>query len=303
MKFVSAIAALFLLSGVVCFANAQDSQTIKIPSGIDPFRLKLLKKAEKLKVYVNMVGIGDAKDEKMLFPRAKGDAVGTHQQMNARFESAVKNTERFEAFSDTSGGVRDQSDLVVEGMVVAATQNIEDYEAIKKAVTTVRLDIKIKDTSTGLIMKARTLTGVYGDRKGEGTVIRSDTEFKARANDLAADYEKALQEVLVISAGYLERSIRPLGLVDEVEGDILTMIGGSNHGIRPNDQMVIFRAKTKKVGTVETFGIMRPVGIVLCDTVNSDSSQCQVKAKGKDWPPIKDDFAVLGDSSLKIAGE
>jgi hypothetical protein len=284
-------------------ALADDGKDIKIPSGVDPFRLKLLKKAEKLKVYVNMVGIGDAKDEKMLFPRAKGDAVGTHQQMNARFESAVKNTERFDAFSDTSGGVRDQSDLVVEGMIVAATQNIEDYEAIRKAVTTVRLDIKIKDTGSGRIIKARTLTGVYGDQKGEGTVIRSDAEFASKSAELAGDYEKAMQEALMIGAGYLERTIRPLGVVDEVEGDVMTLIGGSNHGIRPNDRMVIFRAKTKRVGEVEAFGIMRPVAVVECDTVSSDTSQCQVKLKGKDWPLVKDDFAVLGDASLKISGD
>ena len=67
--------------------------------------------------------------------------------------------------------------------------------------------------------------------------------------------------------------------------------------------MVIFRAKTKRVGEVETFGIMRSIGVVECDTVNSDSSQCQVKIKSKDWPAVKDDFAVLGDSSLKLAGE
>lgn len=303
MKLANILACLWLLAGLVAPVCAQEVQAIKIPSGVDPFRLKLLKKAEKLKVYVNMVGIGDAQNGKILFPRAKGEAVGTHQQMNARFESAVKNTERFEAFSDTSGGVRDQSDLVIEGMVVAATQNIEDYEAIKKSVTTVRLDIKIKDTSSGRILKARTLTGVYGDQIGEGTVVRSDAELRAKAEDLAGDYEKALQEVLQIGAGYLERSIRPLGLVDEVEGDVLTLIGGANHGLRPNDQMVIFRAKTKRLGDVETFGIMHPVGIVLCDTVNSDSSQCQAKIKGKDWPPAKDDFAVLGDNSLKLSGD
>jgi hypothetical protein len=303
MKFPTLVSTCILMLAMSASTWAQDAKELKIPSGVDPFRLKLLKKAQKLKVYVNMVGIGDAKDEKMLFPHAKSEAVGTHRQLNARFESAVKDTERFDAFSDTSGGVRDQSDLVVEGMVVAATQNIEDYEAIKKAVTTVRLDIKIKDTSSGRIIKARTLTGVYGDQKGEGTVIRSEAEYKARAAELASDYEKALQEVLVIGAGYLERTIRPLGLVDEVEGDVLTLIGGSNHGIRPNDRMVIFRAKTKRVGEVETFGIMRSVGLVECDTVNSDSSQCQVKLKTKDWPPVKDDFAVLGDSSLKLAGE
>ena len=302
VKMTTAIAALML--GLTSTAmSADDGKEIKIPSGVDPFRLKLLKKAEKLKVYVNMVGIGDASDAKLLFPRGKSDAVGTHQQMNARFESAVKATERFDAFSDTSGGVRDQSDLVVEGMIVAATQNIEDYEAIKKAVTTVRLDIKIRDTSTGRILKARTLTGVYGDQTGEGTVIRNDADLKTKANELVNDFEKTLQEALTIGAGYLERSIRPLGVVDEVEGDVLTLLGGGNHGIRPNDRMVIFRAKTKRIGEVDTFGIMRAVGIVECATVNSDNSQCDVKQKGKDWPPLKDDFAILGDNSLKLKVE
>lgn len=126
-KLTVAVFSFLLSANLAVGALAQDGKDIKTPSGVDPFRLKLLKKAEKHKVYRNMVGIGDAKDEKVLFTRSKGDAVGTHQEMNARFESAVKNSERFDAFSNTSGGLRDQSDLVV---IYLASHSMPKQEGI-----------------------------------------------------------------------------------------------------------------------------------------------------------------------------
>jgi hypothetical protein len=258
-----------------------------------------------MKVYVNMVGINDPKEEKLLFPRGKSDAVGTHRQMDRRFMDAIQKTQRFEVYDDTSGGIRDKSDIVVDGMIVASTQNIEDFTALRKSVTTVRISVQIKDTATGKVIKARTLSGVYGDEPGKGTVIRSEGDLgklDIRQN-LANDYEKALTEALENAAAFLERTIRPVARVREFDSDTILLIGGQAHGIRENDNLVVFRAKAMRVGETESFGIMKPVGIFNCSTVSTDSSQCEVKVKGKEWPPQKDDYAVLGDESLKLKME
>ena len=151
---------------------AEETKDIKIPSGVDFLRAKLLGRGDAMKVYVNMVGIGDPKEEKLLFPRGRSDAVGTHRQMDRRFMDAIQKTQRFEVYDDTSGGIRDKSDIVVDGMIVASTQNIEDFTALRKSVTTVRLSVQIKDTATGKLLKARTISGVYGDeaqRQGVAT--------------------------------------------------------------------------------------------------------------------------------------
>lgn len=293
------LTALLVLSSPV---SAQDAKDIKVPSGVDFLRAKLLGRGEAMKVYVNMVGIGDPKEEKLLFPRGKSDAVGTHRQMDRRFMDAIQKTQRFEVYDDTSGGLRDKSDVVVDGMIVATTQNIEDFTALRKSVTTVRLSVQIKDTASGKVIKARTLSGVYGDEPGHGTVIRSDADL-AKADvrqNLANDYEKALTEALENAAAFLERTIRPVGRVREVDGDTVLLVGGQAHGLRENDLLVVFRAKAMRVGETESFGIMKPVGVVHCTTVSTDSSQCDLKLKGKEWPPQKDDYAVLADDSLKL---
>lgn len=287
-------------------AGATDeARDIKVPSGVDFIRAKLLGRGEPMKVYVNMVGIGDAKDEKLLFPRGKSDAVGTHRQLDRRFMDAVQKTQRFEVYDDSSGGVRDKSDLVVDGMIVAATQNIEDFTATRKAVTTTRISLQIKDTGSGKVIKARTITGVYGDQPGEGTLVRSEADLAKPEirNNLANDYEKALTEALENAAAFLERTIRPVGRVREVDGETVLLVGGQSHGVKEGDKMVLFRAKAMRVGETESFGIMKPVGIVECGTVTTDSSQCDLKLKGKEWPAQKDDYAVLADDSLKLKME
>lgn len=294
-----------LLAGS-CFVNtALAADEVKIPSGVDFLRAKLLARGEPVKVYVDMVGIGDAKEEKLLFPKGRSDTIGNARQLNRWFMDSVQKTQRFEVYDDTSSGVRDKTDLVVDGMVVAATQGIEDFTATRKAITTVRLSIQIRDTATGKVIKARTITGVHGDEPGKGTIIRNDAELSKpeTRQKLSNDYVEALKEALENAAAFLERTIRPVGRVRDVEGDTLLLVGGQAHGVRENDKMVVFRAKTMRVGEVESFGLMKPVAVIECGIVTTDSSQCEAKAKGKDWPPQKDDFAVLTDDSLKLKME
>ncbi|MDP1613818.1 MAG: hypothetical protein Q8M11_22375 [Sulfuritalea sp.] len=295
------VVATVLATPVFAWA-ADEASDLKVPSGVDYIRARMLGRGEPMKVYVNMVGIVDAKDERLLFPRGRGDAVGTHQMMNRRFIDTVHKTQRFEVYDDTSGGVRDKSDLVVDGMVVAATQNIENFTATQKSVTTVRLSLQFKDTSSGKLIKARTITGVYGDLPGQGTLVRSEAELARPEvrNNLANDYEKALSEALENAAAFLERTIRPLGRVKDIDGETVLLIGGQAHGIKEGDKMVLFRAKTMRVGDTESFGIMKPVGVAVCGIVTTDSSQCEVKLKGREWPPQNDDYAVLADDSLKL---
>lgn len=284
---------------------ADDAVEVKIPSGVDFLRAKMLGRGVPMKVYVNMVGISDAKDEKLLYAKGKGDAMGTHQQLNRRFMDSVQKTKRFEVYDDTAGGVRDKSDIVVDGMIVASTQNIEDFTATRKAVTTLRLSLQIKDTASGKLIKGRTITGVYGDRAGEGTLVRAEGDLAKPEirNNLANDYQEALTEALENAAAFLERTIRPMARVKQVDGDDVLFVGGESHGVREGDKFVVFRSKVMKVGEVESFGIMKPVAVAECETVTTDSSQCKLKLKGREWPPQVDDYAVLADDSLKLKTE
>lgn len=289
----------------ISLVSAVHAADIKLPSGIDYFRLKLLDRGKPMQVYVNMVGIGDKSDAKLLVSKRVGESIGNHVQMDRRFMDAIHETNRFEVYDDASGGIRDKSDIVVDGMIVASTQDINDLTAIRKAVTTVRLSIQIKDTSTGKLIKARTVTGVEGDEAGKGTVITNEAALKSKEvqESLANDYERALTDALRSAAAFIERTMRPVARMQEIEGKTVMIIGGANHGIREGDKLTVFRAKTTRVGETETFGIMKPVAIVECSSVNTDSSQCEIKETGNQEPPQKGDYAVLSDESLKLRME
>jgi hypothetical protein len=291
--------ALFMLLLVSQACQAAD---IKLPSGIDYFRLKLLERGKPMQVYANMVGIGDKSDAKLLVSRSVGDSIGNHAQIDRRFMGAIQETRRFEVYDDASGGIRDKSDIVVDGMIVAATQDVNDLTAIRKAVTTVRLSIQIKDTSTGKLIKSRTITGVEGDEPGKGTIIANAAALKSEEvqKSLANDFERALTDALRSAAAFLERTMRPVARLQEIENDTVMVLGGLNHGIRENDRLTVFRAKTTRVGETETFGIMKPVAIIECSSVNPDSSQCEIIQTGTQGPPQKGDYAVLSDESLKL---
>lgn len=303
--------ARMLLGGLLIASSLQTvaapEEALRLPSGIDFGRMQRLLKTgnnESMSVQVQMSGMGEKKDGiHLLFPASAGSKVGTNTQISRRFETMVTGTGRFRAFSDATTDMQDASVIRVDGMVVAANQNIEDLTAIRKSVTTVRLDIQVKNTTTGELFKARTITGNYGSEPGEGTVIRNEKDLKSPQiiNSLAEDFEKAMQEALLNAAAYLERTFRPIGKVTDIdlEDKVIALNGGSNHGLRENDRMVVFKPNFVRDGNQMAPGIMKPVAIVECNSVSDKTSQCRiVLQKGEIQPGF---FALLTDSSLKLS--
>lgn len=282
-------------------ARAADD-AIKMPSGVDYSRMKLLEKGQPalMKVYVNMVGIGGQSDTRLLISRRAGESVGTHQQMNRKFIDAVQSTKRFEVYDDSATGMRDLSDIVVDGMVVTAMQDIEDLTAVRKSVTTVRLSIQVKDTASGRLLQARTVSGVYGSEPGEGTIIRSqqDLQSKETQEKLANDFERALKEALENAATFIERTYRPIAKVVDVDGKDVVITGGEMHGIRPNDQLVVFQGKFINDGGKMIPGVMKPLALIGCGAVGAESSQCVILRQNGD---VKGGlFALVVEDSLKL---
>ncbi len=281
---------------------ASAEEDIKMPGGVDYTRLKTLEQGrhQKLKVYVNMVGIGEKSDLNLLIPVHAGKSVGTHSQMNRRFMDAIKSTERFEVFDDSASGLRDQSDIVVDGMVVAATQDLEDYSAFRKSVTTVRLSLQVKDTLSGKVLRAKTLTGNHGSEPREGTLIRSDKELagKSAQDSLSNDFERALEEVMGNAAAYVERTFRPLGKIIQIEDKDVLLSGGEADGLRPQDRLVVFRASFIKEGGREVPGLMKPVAIIECSAVSAETAQCGILRQKDEIKPGY--FALVVDDSIKL---
>lgn len=275
---------------------------LKMPGGVDYSRMKALEKGQPnlMKVYVNMVGIGGKAETNLLIPKRAGESVGTHAQMNRWFMDAIQTTKRFEVYDDSSSGMRDQSDIVVDGMVVTAMQDIEDLTAIRKSVTTIRLSIQVKDTASGKLMQAKTVTGIYGSEPGEGTVITSANSLKDKEtqDNLANDFVRALKESLDNAASFVERTYRPMVKVVDADGKDVVITGGEMHGIRPNDQLVVFQGKFISDGGKLVPGIMKPLALIECGAVSSETSQCTILKQNGDVKAGQ--FALLAEGSLKL---
>ena len=82
-----------------------------------------------------------------------------------------------------------------------------------------------------------------------------------------------------------------------VDGDQTGLVGGSVHGLQGGDELVIFRATTARVGNSEIFATTRPVAVVKCDGVGTESSQCRVTRRDPALAPQAGDYAVLSDFS------
>lgn len=277
---------------------------ILIPGGQEYSRAKLITELRKLKVYTVLRGIGNRDNEKLLFsPEMARSLDLTPVQMQARFKTTVARGKRFEAYDATTSVTAEASDIVVNGLFTSATQEIQTIEGgVRVSVTRVRLQLEMMDryTSQPLFPVAVEVVGQTGRSTGDRVVLApgettSNPEVQKR---LALDYERAMQRAFDMAAGKIEEILRPMGRVTEAEGNQVALTGGLTNGLQRNDQMVIFRASTRKAGDTEIFGLMRPIVAVQCDSVGEKQSQCTVIRKADANATAQPgDYAVLTDKS------
>jgi NAD(P)H-hydrate repair Nnr-like enzyme with NAD(P)H-hydrate epimerase domain len=284
--------------------KAATEGAIKMPAGVDLERARLLDQARKTKVYAEMVGIGDASNEKLLFPPAVAKAVGvTTRQMQRRFSDTLARSRRFEIFDASSTVTAEATDIVIDGMVTGTTQELVPIEGgVRVSMTRVRLSLQMKDRYTGkqLFPAAVEVVGQTGRSTGDRVVLspQEREDDPAVQRRLAVDYERAMQRAFDEAARRIHTVLRPLARVLAVEDDQINLLGGSTHGLQGGDELVIFRSVTTRVGDVEVIASSRAVMVVRCEGVGTLTSQCQIIRKDpKHGPPKEGDYAVLSDVS------
>mgnify|MGYP006976406619 CR=1 FL=1 len=127
-----------------------------------------------------------------------------------------------------------------------------------------------------------------------------DEERYAMQRRLGQDYERAMQRAFDDAARRVEAVLRPMGRVLAVDGEQMGLVGGSIHGLQSGDELVIFRATVAKVGETQVFATMRPVAVVRCDGVGTETSQCTLVRRDPALNPQQGDYAVLTDFSATI---
>lgn len=284
--------------------TAVSEGAIRMPAGVDLDRVRLLDQGRKLKVYAEMVGIGDPANEKLLFPPAVAQAVGvTTRQMQRRFSDTLARSRRFEIFDASSTVTAEATDIVVDGMVTGTTQELQPIEGgVRVSVTRVRLSLQMKDRYSGrsLFPAAVEVVGQTGRSTGDRVVLQPNEreEDAGVQRRLAVDYERAMQRAFDDAARRIQAVLRPLARVVAADEEQIAFIGGSTHGLQGGDELVVFRATTTRVGETEVIAFAKPLVVVRCDGVGTLSSQCQViRRDPRQGPPKEGDYAVLSDAS------
>ncbi len=282
---------------------------IQMPPGASLSRAKIIAENRRTVVYTVLKGIGDPANEKLLFPASMTKALNAQPaQIQRRFMDIVGRSKRFELFDSTSSVTAEASDIVLDGMVTETTQEIQTIEGgVRVGVTRVRLSLQMKDRYTGRLLFPAPVevvgqTGrVSGDR-----VVLAPGESPANPDvqqRLGLDYGRALNQAFDAAAERIEYILRPMAQLKSIDGNLVTVIGGSLHGFQGGDELVIFSSAVTRVGSSDIFTSIRPSLAVRCDGVAEESSQCVVTRRDPAVPPKINDFAVITDLSIKKVRE
>jgi hypothetical protein len=284
---------------------------IRMPAGVDLGRLQLVDEARLIRVYTQMVGVGDPSDDKLLFPSSVAAKVHlTNRQMNRRFMDMILSSRRFQVFDDSTTVVRENAyqtldgksmDIIIDGQVVGATQDIMDIAPYRKARTEVRLSVQMKDVMSGeeLFPAGVSVTGAWGMASGEGSLLAPNvsTSSPEMQLSLANDYERALEKALGDAVARIGQVLRPFGRVLSADGQSVGIVGGSRHGFQGGDTLVVFRAETMQLGGRQVISRTQPLAVVRCDGVGTETSQCDLTQVDPRFQIKPGDYAVLSDTS------
>jgi hypothetical protein len=284
---------------------------VRMPSGVDLGRLQLVNEARLIRVYTQMTGVGDAANDKLLFPRAVAEKIGlTNRQVNRRFMDMILASRRFQVFDDSTTVVREGAyqtldgksmDIVIDGEVVGSTQDIIDIAPYRKARTTVRLSVQMKDVLSGeeLFPAGVSVVGEWGMTQGEGALMAPSVSTSSSDSQLslANDYGRALDKALAQTVMRIGNVLRPLGRVTFVDAQSVGIVGGSRHGFQGGDTLILFHADMTQLGERQVIAHTQPLAVVHCDGVGTETSQCDLTQIDPRFKPQIGDYAVLSDTS------
>lgn len=301
-----------VLAATCAAAPVRADDDVRVPSGIDLSRLKKIDaeyasgktRDQRLAVFATMTSI-DPRDAQMLFPANVGRGMGTPEQLRQRFKTTISATNRFDFRDERQTDVVEG--IVIEAMVTAAKQDLEDYKAFSKSVTTVRMSVAVKDLETGEVLRSKNLSAIYGSEQGEGTLVLKRSALRQVrpgvcedpevCTNLENDYDKALQQLFAGLASFIEKTYRPVGRVYDNDGGDVSALGNGKHGFKPDEEVIVFRTRAVTSDDGKPLPpVVKGVAVATCST--GDSLSCRVIRKGRNGDVQKGDYVVPSDRML-----
>ncbi len=275
---------------------------LKMPSGVDLSRLQRMDLGEATKVYVEVLRFSDS--GKAQFPADMQSLVDLSPSgMTRLFTDTILLSRRFEVFDLRSTVLAKDTNYVVDAQIVEANQTLRPLEGgMRFAATQVTLSVQMKDVSTNahILPTAVLVDGRTGNTSGDRVTLgpRDDLNSPEIRRALAADYQKALRRAFERATRRIESILRPLARVVGVDGTEIGVFGGFRHGLQQDDQLVLFRAQTARLGEREVLSGTRPIALVKCSGVGTETSQCTVAQKVSGYEVKPGDYGVIVDESL-----
>lgn len=307
-RWITHLAVLALGLGLQGAASAQKVETVAslvMPPSADYARLsKLRTEGRMTKVYVDMLRAGEGPD-KSHFPTEMAQLVDiTPLGLTRLFSDTILKSRRFEVYDLRSTVTAEQADVVIDAQIIAAYQDFKPLEGgVQAAHTSVLLSVQAKNMYTGKDMfgTAVQVEGKTGLVSGDRTVLMPGerTSDPAIRNKLMIDYQRALRRAFVLAGQRIESILRPQATVTAVDGNDVALLGGQQHGFQDGDELIVFRSKVVMTGDRENFGITKPIALVRCAGVGTETSQCAVVRKLADVQLNDGDYAIITDASLR----
>lgn len=302
-----------LLLACLAFAASSSSPaqssgpSLSMPPGADFGRVRQLDQGRMTRVYVEVLRVDEVPGNKSMFPAEMAKRIDISASGLTRlFTDTILKSRRFEVFDLRSNVTAEQTDIVIDAQIIAATQEFKPLEGgLVAADTRVLLSVQMKDMQSGkyLLGTAVQVEGRNGMVNGERAVLMpgespDDPDVRQR---LVADYQRALRRAFVGAGQRIESILRPQARVLSVEGNDVGIFGGSQQGLQTDDELVIFRPKLVKLGDREVFASTKALALIRCSGVGTETSQCSIvnRAGSAEFQPQEGDYAIITDASLR----
>lgn len=278
---------------------------ITMQPGVDLQRLQLLDENRRMAVYTAVTEIDAAAADKRRLPQAMASLVDlTHDQLLRMFSDAIKGGKRFAVFDYKATLTNEYSNALVDLKVTSAKQDFLQIEPGRRVVkSTVVVSLNLTDMLTGedLLGDAYVVEGLTGVVSGARLVLTSadDQQSQDVRTRLGNDYVDALKSAFYRIRLELESKLRPLAKVLSIDGCDVGLAGGQKHGFQDGDELVVFRPQTTELGGKKVLAATKPIALLKCAGVGTESSQCTVTQLVAGLKPSKEDYAVITTASLQ----
>lgn len=281
------------------------SGPVSLPPGVNLERLQLLDKGLPFKVYTTFLAHDEQGAAGNSLPPEMAKVVDLNRSSLERtLADIIMRSRRFKVYDMHASTTAEQSDVEVTAKVVDAHQVLRPYlEGGRQIVeSSVRLSIQVKNMYTGenLLQSDALVEGRTGRSNGRLIVTAAeDVNSPAVRQKLAVDFKKALYLAMDLADERIEELLRPMARVVSADDCTIQLYGGSRFGLQDNDELVVFRAQTRTLGESTVLASTRPVALVSCKGVGTESSPCTVIKAVPDYRPQDGDFAVITTESLQ----